>query len=250
MDRYYSKMFNYITKNNRKLSKTYIISDDVQKILITGFNNQKLCNSNKVSICAVLLTRDNKFIGCSRKNSFLYTEIVRSKNMFRKERLFLKYTKYLKKIERQLLSLELNLNIADSDEDHNNIIFPGGIPRSGEDPLECLSREIKEETNIDSKDILLDSRFFIHMFIEDLLTDRIYETILFFGKTNLTSEDVLNNFVSNKEIKSLVFLNKFDTGLSNDIIRFVLSISELKCFGNNGKIESLKNSSLGLCEIT
>ncbi|WKF20815.1 mutT motif putative gene expression regulator [Lumpy skin disease virus] len=72
------------------------------------------------------------------------------------------------------------------------------------------------------------------MLIEDLLTDRFYENILFFGKTFLTSNEIIHNFFSNKEIKSLVFFDSLYNGIEGDIIRFVLDISRLKCFGNKG----------------
>ncbi|AGZ95402.1 mRNA decapping enzyme [Goatpox virus] len=237
MDNYYtSSLFNYIIKRNRKLSKTYILSSDNQKIYVTGFNNQSLDNVKKVSISIVMLTSDNKFLACSRRHSFLFTEIIRSKNIFRKRRLFLKYSNFLKKNERIILSSELDIKLSSSDyeNDFSNIIFPGGVIRNEEDVIKCLSREIKEEVNIDSKDIFLDYRFFIHMLIEDLLTDRFYENILFFGKTFLTSNEIIHNFFSNKEIKSLVFFDSLYNGIEGDIIRFVLNISRLKCFGNKG----------------
>ncbi|QKS68565.1 mutT motif protein [Lumpy skin disease virus] len=237
MDNYYpSSLFNDIIKRNRKLSKTYILSSNNQKIYVTGFNNQSLDNIKKVSISIVMLTSDNKFLACSRRHSFLFTEIIRSKNIFRKRRLFLKYSNFLKKNERIILSSELDIKLSSSDHenDFSNIIFPGGVIRNEEDVIKCLSREIKEEVNIDSKDIFLDYRFFIHMLIEDLLTDRFYENILFFGKTFLTSNEIIHNFFSNKEIKSLVFFDSLYNGIEGDIIRFVLDISRLKCFGNKG----------------
>ncbi|CAC21325.1 87R protein [Yaba-like disease virus] len=240
MMEYYSNVLVYIMKNNRKLSKTYTLIDDSQRVFATGFNNQVLQFIKKISICAILLTSDNKYIACSRNSSFLFNEIIRSKNQFRKKRLFLKYPNYLKKTERQFLSSELNIKLSyDIEKDYSNIIFPGGIPKNGENVLTCLSREIKEEINIDNRYIFLDSRFFIHLLIEDLLTNRVYETILFMGKTTLSSKEVSNNFLSNKEIKSLVFFDKSEDGLFCEIVRFALSISKLKCFGNNGTRDSL-----------
>lgn len=48
MDNYYpSSLFNDIIKRNRKLSKTYILSSNNQKIYVTGFNNQSLDNVKK-----------------------------------------------------------------------------------------------------------------------------------------------------------------------------------------------------------
>ncbi|AAF14973.1 m085R [Myxoma virus] len=230
----YSHLMNYITQHNRKLSKTYTWTDDAQRVSATAFNNQRLRWSNKTSICLILSTLDNKFIACSRKHSFLYSEIVRCRSVFRKKRLFLTYTKFLKKIERPFLSSKLNVPLDDPGTEHNDIIFPGGLPKNEEDPIMCLSREIKEEINIDSKDIYIDSRFFVHLFIEDLLSNRIYETILFLGKTTLTSHEILNNFLANREIKSLVFLDTLEKGVMCDVLRYVLAVSRLKCFGSVG----------------
>ncbi|AAL69823.1 SPV084 mutT motif gene expression regulator [Swinepox virus] len=228
---FHSKNFSYINNNNTKLTKTYIWSDDIQRIRATGFIYQCLLYINRISICALILTSDNKYIACYRKHSFLYTEIIRSRNVFRKKRLFMKYAKYLRKKERQYLLNELNIDnsLTNETNDHRNIIFPGGQPKIGEDFFLCLAREIKEEINIDTKNISIDYRFFIHMFIDDLLIDRVYETILFLGKTDLSSDDILNNFLSNREITSIVFLDTFDEGIHGDIIRFVLSVSKLKC---------------------
>ncbi|AAR07443.1 87R [Yaba monkey tumor virus] len=235
MMEHYSNFFVYITQNNRKLSKTYTIIDDSQRVFATGFNNQVLKFIKKISVCAILVTSDNKYIACSRNSSFLFSEIIRSKNQFRKKRLFLKYPNYLKKTERQILSSELNIKLShDIEKDYSNIIFPGGMPKNGENVLSCLSREIKEEINVDNRHIFLDLRFFLHLLIEDLLTDKVYETILFMGKTTLSSKEISNNFLSNKEIKSLVFFDKSEDGLICEIVRLALSISKLKCFGNNG----------------
>ncbi|AGU99768.1 m085R [Myxoma virus] len=235
-----SHLMKYIVQNNRRLSKTYTWKDDSQRVSATGFSNQCLRWSTKTSICLILSTLDNKFIACSRKHSFLYSEIERCRSVFRKKRLFLTYTRFLKKMERSFLSSKLNVPLNDPGTEHNDIIFPGGLPRYEEDPLMCLSREIKEEINIDSKDIYIDSRFFVHLFIEDLLSNRIYETILFLGNTTLASHEILNNFLANREIKSLVFLDALEKGLICDVLRYVLAVSRLKCFGSTGdKTESL-----------
>ncbi|QHR82627.1 decapping enzyme [Brazilian porcupinepox virus 1] len=234
MTEYYNNILNKIIKYNRKLSKTYTLSDETQKIQITGFNNYYLSFPKMVSICAIILTSDKKYVACSRYNSFLFSEIKISKNTNRKRYLFLNYTKFLKRKEIEILSDELKIYNINYDYDYNNIIFPGGKPKNGEDVIQCLSREIKEETNIDSSDINIDSRFFVHLYIEDLIINKVYNTIIFLGETYLSSDYIYNNFIPNTEIKSLIFLNKYDNGIYGDIVRFTTSISTIKCFGNMG----------------
>nr|WGO62713.1 mutT motif protein [Wadden Sea poxvirus] len=237
----YSNILASILTQNRPLSRTYSWTDNTQKVYATAFTNQLLKCSKKISICAILSTIDNKFLACLRTNTFLFTEIIKTKNNIRKKRLFLKYSKYLRKIERRILSLELRIFPEDSDNEYNNIMFPGGIPKPGEDIILCLAREIKEEINIDNKHIFLDSRFFVHTLIEDKLIDRTFETILFLGKVSLTSKEVSDKFLANKEVRSLIFLDTIGEGIEYDIVRYVISISRLKCYGNKGKtIDSLQ----------
>ncbi|ASK51293.1 mRNA decapping enzyme [Eptesipox virus] len=231
-----SKIYSSIIKYNRRLTKTYTWSDNVQRIYATGFNNQLLWCPKRISICAILATTDDKYVACMRKSSFLFTEIIRSRNDFRKRRLFTKYSNFLKKRERKYLSTKLNIDCEELNisEEHNDIIFPGGLPKSGEDAISCLSRELKEEINIDCKDISIDSRFFVHLLIEDLLTDRVFDSILFLGKVMLSSEQILKQFSSNREIKSLVFLDKVGNSVANEIVNYAVTLSKFKCTGSSG----------------
>ncbi|QDJ95096.1 mRNA decapping enzyme [Hypsugopox virus] len=230
-----SKVYASIIKYNRKLSKTYTWSDNVQRIYATGFNNQLLWCPKRISICAVLATTDNKYVACMRKSSFLFTEIIRSRNDFRKKRLFTKYSNFLKKKERKYLSSKLNLYCDETENhEHSDIIFPGGLPKSGEDAISCLSRELKEEINIDSKYIYIDSRFFIHLLIEDLLTDRVFDSILFLGRVMLSSEEVAKQFSSNREINALVFLDNTGTSVASEIVKYAITLSKFKCSGSSG----------------
>ncbi|ADT91116.1 decapping enzyme [Cotia virus SPAn232] len=232
----YNNLLEYISKSNRKLSKTYTLYDDCQRIHATGFINQNYMKFPlNVSFCAVILTSDNKYITCSRNDSFLFSEIKRLNNVSRKRYLFSKYSRYLRRWERKQLSNELDINTNNNiDYDYSNIIFPGGMPNVGETVLECLSREIKEEINMDSKDIFIDSRFFVHLYIDDIMINKFFNTILFFGETYLSSKHIRENFISNNEVKSLIFLNRYDKGICGDIIRFVIAVSKIKCFGNRG----------------
>ncbi|AUL80557.1 TD11R [Vaccinia virus] len=89
--------------------------------------------------------------------------------MFRKKRLFLNYSNYLNKQERSILSSFFSLDPATADNDRIDAIYPGGIPKRGENVPECLSREIKEEVYIDNSFVFIDTRFSIHGIIEDTI---------------------------------------------------------------------------------
>ncbi|QHG62646.1 mRNA decapping enzyme [Cetacean poxvirus 1] len=232
-----SKVLLYIMKNNRSLSRTYVWESTTQRISVKAFSNQFLWCPRRISVCAILSTNDDKFLACLRRHSFLFTEIIRTKNIVRKERLLLKHGKFLRKAERKMLCSEFSM-LPDDDHDHNDVIFPGGIPLPGEDVISCLSREIKEETNLDREYIYLDSRFFVYASIEDLLIDRMFEALLFLGNVNLTSCEIQSKFSENNEVSSLEFLDPVSgEGLQCDLVRYVLSISRMKCSGNKGYIK-------------
>lgn len=104
MNFYRSSIISQIIKYNRRLAKSIICEDDSQIITLTAFVNQCLWCHKRVSVSAILLTTDNKILVCNRRDSFLYSEIIRTRNMFRKKRLFLNYSNYLSKQERSILS--------------------------------------------------------------------------------------------------------------------------------------------------
>ncbi len=230
-----SNVYTHIIKKNRRLSKQYIWENESQRVTVIAFANQFLWCPRLISVCAILSTRDNKFLACLRKNSFVFTEIIRTHNMVRKKRLFLKYSDFLRKSERKFLREKLSLSCEEPEKEHDDVIFPGGLPRPGEDVALCLSRELKEETNIDSKFVFLDTRFFVYALIEDLLIDRSFEAIFFLGDVDLSSSEILSEFSSNNEIKSLIFIDSLGEGLESELVRYVLSISRLKCYGNKGE---------------
>lgn len=104
MNFYRSSIISQIIKYNRRLAKSIICEDDSQIITLTAFVNQCLWCHKRVSVSAILLTTDNKILVCNRRDSFLYSEIIRTRNMSRKKRLFLNYSNYLSKQERSILS--------------------------------------------------------------------------------------------------------------------------------------------------
>ncbi|AEN03685.1 mRNA decapping enzyme [Yokapox virus] len=243
-----SSIIHQIIKYNRQLSKSIILMDDTQIITLTPFVYNFLWNLYRISICAILITADNKILVCDRRNSFLYSEIMRTKNMTRKKRLFINYSKYLNKHEKnKLLSLfssnndEKNEILSffsygnDDINDRHEIIYPGGLPKKGEDVSTCLYREIKEEVNLDNSYIFIDSRFFIHGIIEDKIINKFFDVIFFFGSIKLSSSQIIDKFKSNKEIKDLIFIDiNTGNGLQHDIAKYAIQTSKCKCHGHNG----------------
>ncbi|AAL40565.1 MutT motif protein [Monkeypox virus] len=242
MSFYRSSIISQIIKYNRRLAKSIICEDDSQIITLTAFVNQCLWCHKRVSVSAILLTTDNKILVCNRRDSFLYSEIIRTRNMYRKKRLFLNYSNYLNKQERSILSSFFSLDPATADNDRINAIYPGGIPKRGENVPECLSREIKEEVNIDNSFVFIDTRFFIHGIIEDTIINKFFEVIFFVGRISLTSDQIIDTFKSNHEIKDLIFLDpNSGNGLQYEIAKYALDTAKLKCYGHRGcYYESLK----------
>ncbi|ANS71174.1 mRNA decapping enzyme [Pteropox virus] len=224
-----------ISKTNRRLARTYNFSDDEQRLRVTGFVNNKMYNSKLVSVCAILSTLDGKYLACLRRNSFLYSEIRKSKSRKRNINLLTKYSKFLRPGELKELKTLHSINKTFVDGNNKgNVIFPGGSPKRGENAVKCISRELKEETNIDSKHVSLDTRFFVYVNIDDLLTGKEYDAIFFLGTVNLTSDEIVDNFFSNDEVVTLLFLSPYGQGIACDIIRYALSIQQLDCWGTRG----------------
>ncbi|AWU47130.1 mRNA decapping enzyme [Sea otter poxvirus] len=226
----------YLSKHNRKLAKTYIFTDEEQRIYITAFVNQHLYNNKRVSLCVILSTLDGKFLACMRKNTFLFTEILQLGNKNRIKRLLEKYSKFLLPGELEKLEYIYNTRFKCVDSGHakGNVIFPGGTPKPGESTTICISRELKEETNVDAKHVILDTRFFLHVHIDDLLTGKDFDAILFLGDVDLHSNEILQKFCANEEVASLAFLDPIDKGIACELVRYALSVRQLNCWGTNG----------------
>ncbi|CCD83264.1 MutT motif protein / mRNA de-capping protein [Squirrelpox virus] len=223
-----------ISRRNRKLARPLVCGDDTQRVSATAYVNQALETRRRISVCAILVTMDGKFLACQRRNSFLFSEIRRTRNTRRKLWLLSKHSRFLRASERRALERELDVPCAAEAPEHQDIIFPGGTPFSGEDAAACIARELKEETNVDGADVCLDTRFFIHARIDDLLIGRYFDTIYLLGAVWLTSEEIKKRFMENDEVCALTFLDALGEGPACDIVRYALSVSRLRCSGSLG----------------
>lgn len=216
-----SHMFDELCRTNRRLSRSVVYTDRVQRATLTAFEYRRLRARKRYSVGGILMTKDGKFIICHRRNSFLFTEIRLCRNMYRRQRLFVMHGRWLGVGERRCLSKELSLPEEHSN-DHVDLVFPGGAPLSHESATECLLREIKEETNIDSKYVFLDRRVFIHVHTADLLIDKQFDTVLFLGTVQLTCDQILEMFVANAEVRAISFVdaNNSRDDVASKIVRY------------------------------
>lgn len=217
-----SPVFADLCRHNKRLSRSIVYTDRVQRVTLTVFAYRHIAPRRRFSIGGILMTKDGKFIVCHRRNSFLFTEIRHSRNLFRRQRLFLTHGRWLGASERLRLSAELALP-SEHSHDHVDFVFPGGAPLARESVSECLLREIKEETNIDSRFISLDERVFLHAHTTDLLIDKQFDTVLFLGTVQLTCEQVRAAFVANAEVRALSFVDADNSrdDVASKIVRYV-----------------------------
>ncbi|QGN68094.1 MutT family NTP phosphohydrolase [Equine molluscum contagiosum-like virus] len=201
-----SPAFAALCRLNRRVSRSIVYADGAQRVTLTAFAFRQLGVRARLSVGGILMTADGKFLVCHRRRSFLFTEIRHSRNLFRRQRLFRLHSRYLGAGERRRLSAELAMP-SEHENDHVDLIFPGGTPRAHEGALECLLREIKEETNIDREHVRIDERVFLHAHIVDLLIDKQFDTVLFLGAVRRTCEQIRAGFVANAEVDALSFVD-------------------------------------------
>ncbi|ALA62405.1 MutT motif protein [Turkeypox virus] len=209
---------------NRLLLRPCVFSDKMQKIKLVAYEYDKLSPTYPLSVIGVTKTLDNKFIVCHRSKSFLFSEILSTKDVRRKIMLFKRHSKYLGKRERDKLSNQLSLpnNYVNN---HIDIIFPGGRMECHEGIPNCLVREIKEELNIDASHLMVFKNCFVHGIIYDQLIDKDFEVILLYVEVCLTSRQVINKFIPNKEIDNISFIDSKDINknyLFNNIIKYII----------------------------
>ena len=206
-----SPVFAELCRSNPRLSRPFVFADGAQRVTLTAFAFRRLDLRQRLSVGGILMTADGKFLVCQRRRSFLFSEIRSSRNLFRRQRLFRMHSRFLGACERRALSAELALPSEHANH-HVDLIFPGGAPRAREGTLECLLREIKEETNIDREHVRIDERAFLHAYIADLLIDKQFDTVLFLGAVRLTCAQIRAVFVANAEVAALSFVDADNAG--------------------------------------
>lgn len=216
-----------LCRSNKRLSRPIAYTDRVQRVTVTAFAHHRIATRRRFSIGGVLMTKDGKFIVCHRRNSFLFTEIRHSRNLFRRQRLFLTHGRWLGVSERLRLSAELALP-SEHSNDHVDLVFPGGAPLARESVSECLLREIKEETNIDRRFVSLDERVFLHVHTTDLLIDKQFDTVLFLGTVQQTCDQIRSAFVANAEVRALSFVdaNNSRDDVASKIVRYAADAAD------------------------
>ncbi|AYP74243.1 putative expression regulator [Fowlpox virus] len=206
-----------------------VFSDSIQIIKLVAYEYNNIHIDNRFSVIGVIKTKDNKFILCHRNNSFLFTEILLSKDRQRKVCLFKQYSKFMSNREREILSCKLSLP-NNYIHNHTDIIFPGGKLEDNEGITNCLVREIKEELNIDASYLYIFKNCFIHGIIHDKLIDKDFEVILLYVETDLTSKEAMELFIPNKEIKAISFVHIDDINknyIYNNVIKYILDAVRL-----------------------
>ncbi|QZW33366.1 MPPV-082 mutT motif putative gene expression regulator [Magpiepox virus 2] len=210
---------------NKLLLRPCVFSDNIQLIKLVAYEYDTLNIDHRLSVIGVIKTMDNKFILCHRNNSFLFTEILLSRDRQRKIHLFKQYSKYMSNSEREILSYRLSLPNKYI-YNHTDIILPGGKIEGKEGITNCLVREIKEELNIDASYLDVFEECFVHGIIHDKLIEKDFEFILLYVETKLTSEEVMELFIPNMEIKAISFVNIDDIDrnhLYNNVIKYIIN---------------------------
>ncbi|QRY18901.1 ORF-31 [Teiidae poxvirus 1] len=207
---------------NKLLLRPCVFSDNTQIIKLVAYEYKELRVAYPFSIVGVVKTRDNKFLLCHRKHSFLFSEIVLSRDKQRKRKLFQQHSKYLSSRERTILSSKLSLPNRYINN-HTDITFPGGKIKERESIVNCLLREVKEETNIESSHLAICENCFAHGIIYDRLINKDFKVIILYADVKLNSEEVMNNFIPNKEVSNLSFTDTDDNSLYTDIINYIVS---------------------------
>ncbi|ARF02675.1 SWPV1-065 [Shearwaterpox virus] len=216
---------------NKLLLRPCVFSDNIQLIKLVAYEYDNLRINNRLSIAGVIKTKDDKFVLCHRNNSFLFTEIILTRDRQRKMYLFKHYSKYMSNREREILSCRLSLP-NNYIYNHTDIILPGGKIKNREGISNCLVREIKEELNIDSSYLYIFEDCFVHGIIHDKLIEKDFEVILLYVETDLTSKEVMELFIPNKEVKEISFISINDTDkkyIYNNVIKYITDAVRLYC---------------------
>lgn len=174
------RKFNYenneIKKNRIKTDSeiwniiTLSMFDDLTKFIL--FNNRV------ISINLILLTSDNKIVLCERSLSFGDTEIDPDKK---------------------------HLHVKKSKE----YILPGGHldKRVDDTMIDCILRETKEECKINKEFIYIFEKYLAYSSVYDIKIKAYFHNFTFLGISDLSSDQISQNFNPTKEIKALHFID-------------------------------------------
>ncbi|AAR98296.1 ORF071 NPH-PPH downregulator [Orf virus] len=218
--RTYTSLLSKLLKSNRRLGSTRVFRDPLQHISATAFVHRRIDRHRRVSICAVLTTTDGLVVACRRRYSFLSSELAETRSPARRVLLATKHADALARLG--------------AARPRDDVMFPGGAPLSGESPLACVLREVEEETGLRGDQVNVDERLFVHAFIDDLVSGRDFDAIIFTGAVALSSAEVAKQFRPNDEVKGLVFLRPEDAegvGVMARLAAFARCAARLRCWG-------------------
>nr|WNT71206.1 MAG: NPH-PPH downregulator [Equine parapoxvirus] len=215
--RNYVSLLSRLARSNRRLGASRVFKDAMQCITATAFVHRRVERPRRVSIGAVLTTDDGLVVACRRRHSFFWSEIADTRSAARRGRLAAKHAAALAR--------------AGAARAADDVVFPGGAPLRGESAVDCALREVEEETGIRRADVALDTRLFVHAFIDDLVTGRDFDAVLFTGAVRLTSAEVARRFAPNSEVKGLVFLRPGEGGVVGALAAFAREAARARCWG-------------------
>ncbi|WZD65415.1 mRNA-decapping protein [Bovine papular stomatitis virus] len=218
--RSYTSLLSKLVKANRRLGSTRVFRDPLQHISATAFVHRRIDRYRRISICAVLTTTDGLVVACRRRLSFLSTELAETRSAARRVMLAARHADAISRIG--------------ASRSRDDVMFPGGAPLPGETFVDCVAREVEEETGIRRDQMRIDERMFVHAFIDDLVTGRDFDAIIFTGDLRLSSAEVERQFVPNGEVKGLLFLRPAEDagGVMARLAAFARAAARMRCWGS------------------
>lgn len=217
--RTYTSLLSKLLKSNRRLGSTRVFRDPLQHISATAFVHRRIDRHRRVSICAVLTTTDGLVVACRRRYSFVLR--ARGDALARAARAARNQARGRSRAPRRR---------APARRRH----VSGRRAAVRESPLACVLREVEEETGLRGDQVSVDERLFVHAFIDDLVSGRDFDAIIFTGAVALSSAEVAKQFRPNDEVKGLVFLHPEDAegvGVMARLAAFARCAARLRCWG-------------------
>lgn len=221
--RNYTSLATRLVRHNRRLGSTRVFRDPLQHISATAFVHRRIDRTRRISICAALTTADGLVVACRRRHSFLSTALAETRSPARRVMLAAKHADALARV-----------GAMGARAPRDDVMLPGGAPLPGESLLDCVRREVEEETGIARELVRIDERMFVHAFIDDLVSGRDFDAIIFTGSVGMSASEVECRFRPNGEVKGLVFLRPVeDAGpLVARLAAFAGAAARLRCWGS------------------